>query len=181
MAFSFQLSALSLLLSSCNLPQPQADTVRHFTLDGGVGAAPVANSAQVRPVELAGHLHGRVMAVRVAEHEVTYLDDVRWAEPLDASLTAILRTRLGAVPGGATVSVDVQRFELVRYDGNKVQLSATYSVLPAGAGKTAAQRGGFNATARTWDGKDPGTLVALLREAVGELGDALAEAAAPKN
>ena len=167
-----------LLATSCNLPQPQADTVRHFTLGSEVGAAPVANSAQVRPVQLAGHLHGRAMAVRVAEHEVTYLDEVRWAEPLDASLTQILRSRLGSVAGGATISVEVQRFELVRPDGNKVELSATYSILPAGAGRAAAQRGVFNSTTRTWDGKDPGVLVGLLREAAGELGDALAAAAA---
>ena len=169
--------AALLAVAGCNLPQPQADTVRHFTLGGQVAAAPLANGAQVRPVQVAGHLHGRSMAVRVAENEVTYLDDVRWAEPLDVSLTQVLRARLGAVAGGATVSVDVQRFELVRYEGNKVQLSATYTILAAGAGRAAPQRGMFNATPRTWDGKDPGALVGLLREAAGELGDALATAA----
>ena len=167
-----------LLLSACNLlPEPQADTIRHFTLGGEAGPPPVANGTQVRPVQVAGHLHGRAMAVRVAENEVAYLDDLRWAEPLDAALTQILRARLGAVAGGATVTVDVQRFELVRFEGNQVQLAATYSLQPSGAGRAAAQRGVFNATPRAWDGKDPGALVGLLRAAAGELGDAIAAAA----
>jgi uncharacterized lipoprotein YmbA len=170
------LASVLCFLAACNLPEPQADTVRHFTLGGEVGPPPVANGTQVRPVQLAGHLHGRAMAVRVAENEVIYLDDIRWAEPLDAALTQILRARLGPVDGGATVSVEVQRFELVRSDGNKVQLAATYSVLPAGASQATAQRGVFNSASRTWDGKDPGVLVGLLREVAGELGDAIAAA-----
>jgi len=166
-----------LLLSSCNLlPQPQADTVRHFTLSGPAGAAPVENATQVRPVQVAGHLHGRVMAVRIAENEVTYLEDVQWAEPLDAAITQSLRARLGSVAGGGTVTVQVQRCELVRFEGNGVQLAATYSIVPANGDKAAPQRGAFAATPRTWDGKDYGALVGLLRDAVGELGDAIAAA-----
>ena len=178
-AGSLLLALSSLLLSSCNLPQPQADTVRYFTLGGGaVAAAPVANATQVRPVQLAGHLQGRSMAVRVAEHEVVYLDDVHWAERLDAGLTKLLQARLGTVGGGATVTVEVSRFELVRSEGNSVQLVATYTLLPAGAGKDAAQRGVFTSSARTWDGKDPGVLVSQMREAAGELGEAIATTAA---
>lgn len=173
------LSSVLWLLSACNvLPQPQADPVRHFTLGGEVGPAPVANATQVRPVQVAGHLHNRALAVRVAEHEVAYLDEVRWAEPLDAALTQILRARLGAVAGGATVSVEVERFEPVRYVGNSVQLAATYTILPTGGDKGAAQRGVFTSSPRTWDGKDPGVLVGLLREAAAELGDAVAAAVA---
>ena len=178
LAFSLQLSAFSFLLSGCGLPQPQVDTVRRFTLGGEIGAEPVANATQVRPVNLAGHLHRRSMAVRVAEHELAYLDEVRWAEPLDTALTRILQTRLASVGGGATVTVNIERFELVRYAGNSVQLEASYTILPAGAPKDAAQRGVFTSSARTWDGKDPGDLVGLLHDAAVELGDALAAAVA---
>lgn len=151
--------------------------MRYFTLGGGaLAAAPVANATQVRPVQLAGHLQGRSMAVRVAEHEVIYLEDVHWAERLDTSLTRLLQARLGTVGGGATVTVEVSRFELVRSEGNRVQLAATYTLLPAGAGKDAAQRGVFTSSPRTWDGKDPGVLVSQMREAAGELGDALVAA-----
>ena len=180
----FRLSVLAAalaLLPACNvLPQPQADTVRHFTLSGPVGALPVANATVVRPVQLAGHLRNRSMAVRVAENEVVYLEDVRWAEPLDDAITLLLRGRLGAVDGGATVTVQLQRCELVRPGGNHVQLSATYSILPADGDKGAVRRAAFVSTPRTWNGKDYGVLVGQLREAVGELADAIAATLADK-
>lgn len=169
-------SLLLLLLASCNLPQPQADTVRYFTLGSPAGTNPVAAGTPVRPVQLAGHLHGRKMAVRVGEHEVIYLEDVRWAEPLDEAITQLLRSRLGAAGGGATITVQVQRCELVRSEGNSVQLAATYELVPADGDKTAGQRGAFAATPRAWDGKDYGGLVGLLAAAVGDLGDAIAAA-----
>jgi uncharacterized lipoprotein YmbA len=184
-AFGLRLSAFSclllapctLLLTSCNvLPEPQADPVRHFTLGGEVGAAPVANATQVRPVRVAGHLHGRALAVRVGEHEVIYREEVRWAEPLDVALTGLLRARLGVVGGGATVAVEVERFEPVRNQGNSVQLAAAYTITPDGSGKEAVRHGVFTSSPRTWDGKDPGALVDLMRAAAGELGDAIAAA-----
>ena len=166
-----------LLLSACNLlPQPQPDVVRHFTLSGPASAAPVADATQVRPVQVAGHLHGRAMAVRVAENEVIYLEDLRWAEPLDEAITQSLRARLATVAGGATVTVQVSRCELVRFESNRVQLAATYSIVPANGDKTSPQRSAFTASPRTWDGKDYGALVGLMRDAVGELGDAIAAA-----
>jgi uncharacterized lipoprotein YmbA len=177
-ALSLQLSALSLLLAGCNvLPTPQADTVRHFTLSSPAAVAPVADATQVRPVQLAGHLHGRAMAVRIAEQEVIYLEDVRWAEPLDEAITQLLRGRLAAVSGSAVVNVMLERCELVRSEGNSVQLAATYSITPA-AGPM--RRGAFTAPPRHWDGKDYGALVGSLRDAVGELGDALAAAVEKK-
>lgn len=162
------------LLTSCNvLPQPQVDAVRHFTLSGPVGE--VAGTVTVRPVQLAGHLRSRAMAVRIGENEVDYLQDVRWAESLDDAITQLLRARLASVPGGGSVSVTVQRCELVRFAGNDVQLSATYVIRPDGADPAPAKRGAFTASPRSWDGRDYGDLIALLRQAVEELGDAIAE------
>ena len=66
LALSLQLSALGFILAACNLPAPQADPVRNFTLSSPVTVAPVAGATQVRPVQLAVHLHGRPMAVRIA-------------------------------------------------------------------------------------------------------------------
>lgn len=169
-----------LALAGCNLPQPQADTVRHFTLGSPVMPVPVPNATQVRPVQVAGHLHGRSMAVRIAEHEVIYLEDVRWAESLDSAITQMLRARLGTVGGGATVTVEVERCELVRFDDNSVELNALYSVQPAEGGKASMQEYVFAATPRKWDGRDYGALVGLLHDAVGDLGDAIAAAVAEK-
>ncbi len=177
-ALSAQLSALSLFLTACNvLPEQQADPVRHFTLSGPAGTTAVADAVSVRPVQLAGHLRNRSMAVRVSENEVIYLDDVRWAEPLDEAITQVLRNRLRSVGGSASVAVQVQRCELVRSEGNSVQLAATYTITPPGG---SPHSGSFTAGPRTWDGHDHGALVGLLREAVGELAEAISVAAERK-
>lgn len=173
--FSLQVSAFSLLLSACNiLPQPQADTVRYFTLTSPVAAA---DGALVRPVQLAGHLRGRPMAVRIAVSEVIYNEDVRWAESLDDAIAQLLRARIGAAGAGSVITVQLQRCELVRSEGNSVQLAATYTILAPGG---TTRRGSFTASPRTWAGSDYGVLVGQIREAVNELGDALAAAVAAK-
>lgn len=174
LAFALSITTLGLLVSGCSiLPEPQADAVRYFTLSGAAAGAPVAEAMMVRPVRLAGHLRGRSMAVRVSENEVVYLEDVRWAEPLAEALTQVLRNRLRSIGGGA-VSVQVQRCELVRSEGNSVQLAATYVVTPA---DSEPRTGEFTATRRTWDGGDAGELVGLLQAAADELADAIAAAA----
>jgi len=162
------------LLGACNvLPQPQAETVRHFTLAGPTVTPAVSDGARVQPVQVAGHLRNRTMAVRVAENEVIYLDDVIWAESLADGITQTLRNRLAAISSDAVVSVQVQRCELDRSVGNSVQLVATYLIITGGAGSPVELRGSFTATPRTWDGKNHGNLVTLLSEAVGELADRL--------
>lgn len=174
-AFSLQLSAFSLFLAGCNLPTitpPQADTVRHFTLSTPAGALVGPDAPRVKPVELAGHLRNRALAVRVGENEVVYLEEARWAESLDDAITQLLRARLGAAGGGCTVEVQVLRCELVRFEGNTVQLAATYAVVPDDP-LVPAKRGVFNATPRTWEGRDHGVLVGHLRDAINEFGDAL--------
>jgi uncharacterized lipoprotein YmbA len=173
LAFSLQLSAFSLLLAGCNLlPEPQPDPTRHFTLSAPTGVTQ-PGGVVVRPVEIAGHLRPRAMAVRIADHEVTYLEDVRWAEPLDTALTQLLQAKLAAAPSEWTVKVEIERFELLSHHGNAVQVAATYQATPKGG---APKRGSFTATPRAWDGRDHGALVALLRDAANELGDALAAA-----
>lgn len=172
------LSSVLCFVPGCSvLPEPQADTQRYFTLSGAEAEAPVADALMVRPVRLAGHLRNRSMAVRVSENEVTYLDDIRWAEPLDEAITTVLRQRLRAVGGDGSVVVTIQRCELVRSDGDRVQLSATYTLTAAGGEPVS---GAFTATPRAWAGGDHGALVGLLRAAVDELADAIAAAAAAK-
>lgn len=164
----------TLALAACNLPQPQADTTRHFTLSDPVMTAPVADAARVVPVQTPGYLHRREMAVRVADREVIFLEDVRWAESLDFAITQILRARLASIGGGAVVTVRVQRCELVRSAGNTVQLAASYTISGTANGKPYTKDGTFNATERKWEGQDYGKLVTLIHDAVAELGDAIA-------
>lgn len=161
------------LLGACSLPQAQVDTVRHFTLAGPTTTAAVIDGTRVQPVQVAGHLRNRTMAVRVAGNEVIYLDDVVWAESLADGITQSLRNRLAAISSEAVVSVQIQRCELDRSAGNTVQLVCTYSIVTGGSGSPVETRGLFTATPRTWDGKNHGDLVALVSEAVGELADRL--------
>lgn len=163
---------LVFVLAACSsvLPQPKSDTTRHFTLAVPTETAAVSDGTRVQPVQVAGHLRSRSMAVRVSENEVIYLDDVVWAEALADGITQTLRNRLAVIPSDADVSIQIQRCELDRSAGNAVQLVAAYSITSAGP---MTRRGVFTASPRTWDGKDHGKLVALLREAVGELADRL--------
>jgi len=177
LAFRLPPFAFVLLLASCNLPSPQEDAVRYFTLSGPATGVAVPDAVAVRPARLAGHLRNRDMAVRVSDNEVIYLEDVRWAEPLDEAITQLLRQRLRQVPGDAVVTVQIQRCELVRNAGNAVQIDATY-VISGAAGES--RTGAFTATPRSWDGKDPATLVGLLRDGVNELAEAVAQAVEKK-
>lgn len=177
LAFSLQLSAFSFFLAACSLPTPQADTTRYFTLSAPVTGVAASYAPAVRPARLAGHLRNRNMAVRISDNEVVYLEDVRWAEPLDDAITSILRQRLRQVAGDDVITVQVQRCELLRNADNAVQVAASYSIAPA-SGET--RTGVFTASPRKWDGKDYGALVGLLREGVEELAETVAGAAAKK-
>ena len=166
---------LLLLVSACSsvLPQPQVDSTRHFTLAGPTTTAAVPEGTRVQPVQVAGHLRNRAMAIRVGENEVVYLDDVVWAEPLADGITQILRNRLATIASDAVVSVQIQRCELDRSADNTVQLVATYGILTGGRDNRVETQGLFNATPRAWDGKNHAALVGLLRQAVDELADRL--------
>lgn len=161
------------LFVGCSLPQPQADTVRYFTLSGPVLGETQPVTANIRLVRLAGHLRNRAMAVRVSEHEVIYIEDVRWAEPLDEAITQVLRNRLGSLDSGISVMIQVLRCELVRPEGNTLQFSATYTLTGASG---VVKSGSFTATPQTWDGRDYGNLVGMIRTAVTELAEAVSAA-----
>lgn len=168
------LLAVSILLGAgCNLPQPQPDTTRHFTLSPAT-AAPATAGVRVAPVVLAGHLRTREMAVRVGDNEITYLDEVRWAEPLDEGITRTLQAGLAGVAAERTVIVHVLRCELDRAAGNSIQFSAAYTIRSGGAGGNPLKQGIFVASPRQWDGRDYATAVASLRDAIDELSRALA-------
>ncbi|MEO6993030.1 MAG: ABC-type transport auxiliary lipoprotein family protein [Lacunisphaera sp.] len=187
-----RLVALSTLLGlvGCNiLPEPQKDAVRYFTLStpamqaGDDQASATKDHAEfhgttVRPVQIAGHLRERSMAVRVAENEVIYLDEVRWAQPLGDAITNLLRERLSDVGGNNVVTVQIHNCEPLRFKNDAVELAATWEIVALGGGTPI--RGEFTSAKRTWDGKDYRALVSEMHGAVEELGDAIASAIAAK-
>jgi ABC-type uncharacterized transport system auxiliary subunit len=166
-------------LAGCNLPidPSRSDAVRYFTLSAPAAAA-TTGGVRVQPVQTAGHLHPREIAVRVGESEVVYLDEARWAEIPAEGMTSRLRAALAGVAADGTLRVEVSRCEPDRAAGNTVVFQAGYTFFPAGGGT--AVSGTFTANARKWDGRDVAALVGLYREALDEFGVAIAAALSRK-
>ena len=181
----------------CFLPdiqQAQTDTTRYFVLaEAGlppVAARPNAPRVAVRMVEVAPYLKNRSLVVRRGENEVKFIDDARWAEPLDVSITRLVRARLAAATGRPAapdaglatdylVNVRVVNCEgVVAGAAGTADLGAEIDLLPAGpASAGPAVRKTFRAKSAAWDGKDYAQLAHRLSEAVAELADAVLTAA----
>ena len=196
-----RLAALGLLaIAGCNVvPPAQEDTTRYFVLsDSGLppvipGEASPAGTLRIglRTVRLEGYLKGRQMIVRNGANEVRFEDFRRWAEPLDAAVTRIVRSRLVASPGVAQVyaepfpfdqardydvSIEVTRFEgAVDSNGKFVaSLAATIEISTPGADSRVVSRRSFDAPARGWDGADFDRLAELLNADVAALAQEVA-------
>jgi uncharacterized lipoprotein YmbA len=182
-------AALGLLASSgCNVvPPPQDDPTRFFVLSGAQLPAPEAVQAPsgtlrigIRTVRLESYLNRKEMVVRTGANEIKFEDYRRWADPLDASLTRIVRSRLLAAPTVAQVyaepfpfdqsrdfdvSIDVVRFEgTMGSDGKfSASMAAVIEISTTGPGSRIISRKLFEAPAEGWDGTDFDRLAALLR------------------
>lgn len=187
------------LLAACSLPEAQPDLTRFFVLtaarpkaEATTAAAEAAPRVVLRPVVVPEFLRGRIMGVRMAENEVKFIDQARWAEPLEAGLNRVLREDLAQQPatvrvvdrGGAEHDFDVQ-----------VQLRRCEGVLPAGVARLAARievftadldprlvaQGEFATDIAGWDGKDYGQLARKLSEAAAGLSQRIVELLPAKN
>lgn len=192
------------LLAACSLPEAQPDLTRFFVLTAATPkaeattAAAAAEAAEaaprvvLRPVVVPEFLRGRIMGVRMAENEVKFIDQARWAEPLEAGLNRVLREDLAQQPatvrvvdrGGAEHDFDVQ-----------VQLRRCEGVLPAGVARLTARievfsadldprlvaQGEFATDVAGWDGKDYGQLARKLSEAAAGLSQRIIELLPAKN
>lgn len=182
-------ACLALLVSlGCKiLPEPQPDFTRYFTLSLPAGAemtppAPAKGSnVGLRPIEVAPFLRKGSLAVREGESEIRYDDSARWAEPLDAGVSRVLRTCLQAdpriarvltapfpfeVPRDYDVLVRIAHAEGQRADGRAaVRFLATVEIVrPGDAGEVVARKT-FDAPDIAWDGQDPAALARGLSEA----------------
>jgi uncharacterized protein len=194
------LAGLLCALAACNVVQPaQDDPTRYFVLSepavhaGQAAAAAPGARIGLRAVKLEGYLRRREMVVRTGENEVQFRDYRRWAEPLDAAVARVLRTRLLASPDVAQVytepfpgdqerdfdvSVEVRRFEgSVSPQGKySASLSAAIEVWTTGPNPHVVARRAFVAPAAAWDGRDFDQLAGLLTADVSALGqEVLAE------
>lgn len=195
----------SLLLGACNLPQPVADTTRFYVLSARPDRADATAAAtkhwkiSLLPVDVPLFLRSKPMAVRVASNEVRYVDDARWAEPLDAGIGRVFREQLDAMPEVAQVttgndlvtsSPDYQVVvRVLRCEGDvtgKEGLARFIASVEIHSAKgDRLERDTMRSEVGDWDGKDYGALASKLSEAVRDLASRvpalLEKAGAPKS
>ena len=177
-----------LAISACSLPQAQPDLTRYYLLNEVTQESAVTEVVGepprivLRPVIVPEYLRGRIMQVRVDGNELKFIDLARWAEPLEAGLTRVLREDLAQRPARVRVVArggDEHDFDVA------VNLRRCEGVLPAGVARLAARieifstgldpelvaQDDFSFDVRGWDGVDYGDLAQKLSLAA----DALAE------
>jgi uncharacterized protein len=196
-------AALS-ILAGCNIVQPaQDDPTRYFVLsDPSAQAAQAPAPGAVRiglcTVKVESYLKKREMVVRTGDNEVQFQDYRRWAEPVDAAISRVLRLRLLGAPGVAQVSaepfpigqdrdfdvaVEIRTFEGSATASGKyaASLSATIEISTAGDIPRVVARKVFTAPEAAWDGRDYDRLAQLLSSDVSALGDEILADLPPKS
>jgi uncharacterized lipoprotein YmbA len=138
---------LLLLLASsvgCRTFQPVTDNTRHFILAAPPQPDAEAAAGSIRlglaKVTLPGYLEPRWIAWRNGENEIRYLENERWAEPLEEGMVRVIGRELSRAPEIGTVhfqswsrrTVDlVLRIRVHQFEaseGGKVVLVADYQV-----------------------------------------------------
>ncbi len=171
------------LVAGCNLlPEPKPDLTRYFVLEGGVpGASAPAGAVRLglRTVEIPAYLKTKSMVVRSGGNEIRYIDSARWAEPLDAGLTRLLRAALAtraqvvAYPFPANLERDYDvTIRVLNAEGadEGVRFTAVVVITRVGDTATQVERRVFTAPARVWRG-DYAELAAGLSAAIAGLAD----------
>ena len=186
---SFPLAFAAVLLAAgCSLPPAQADLTRYYVLTTATArsnaVAPAGPHWRValRPVEVPSFLRGKTMQVRVAPNELTYLDDVRWAETLEAGVGRVLRESLegrGEIARVVASPAEEHDFDIavriLRCEGDRekgvARFSAAVEIYSAGPGGARRGRDIFTTEVPGWDKQNYGQLAAKLSEAVDSFGD----------
>jgi uncharacterized lipoprotein YmbA len=190
---SLRLTAIGALLfaAGCSLPQAQPDTTRYFVLGSPSPKAPATDSTAtgvrvaVRTIQLPSFLRGKAMQVRVAGNELSYADDSRWAETLEAGIGRVLRDSLEGRPGIARVVVspgEPHDFDIavtvLRCEGDRdagvARFVARYEIISTAPGAEKRARETFSLEVPGWDRQSYGQLAQKLSEAVDALGEKIA-------
>ncbi len=190
--------AAAAAVASCTLPQPQPDLTRYYVLtpvpshpESKVAGTAEGPRVYLRPVGVPEFLRGRVMAVTLGRNEIRYVDAARWAEPIDAGLTRVLREDLARRSGVQAVlrPTDDHEYEIVlqvrQCDGvlaaHAARLAARIEILSAGLEPKPVAEDEFQVDIAGWDGRDFDQLAGKLSEAVARLSDRLAALLPRKN
>lgn len=176
---------------ACSLPEARPDLTRYYVLTSVMPKSEPATATGERPgvfvraVTAPEYLRGKIMQVRVSENELRFVDEARWAEPIEAGLLRVLRENLEQA---ATVRVVGRGSEAHGFDV-AVQLRRCEGMLSAGAARLAARievfsteldpklvaQEEFVAEIPGWDGKDHADLARKLSEAAARLSQRIAE------
>ena len=176
-----------LAVTGCNIiPASQPDTTRYYVLTTTpaktAAAAPAAHwRVSLRPIEIPSFLRGKAMQVRQGGNEIHYAEEARWAEPLEAGLSRVLRESLegrGEIAHVVASPGEDHDFEiavrLLRCEGDRdakvARLVAVVEIFPPGAGSERRARDVYTLEVPGWDGSY-GQLALKLSEAVDGLAD----------
>jgi uncharacterized lipoprotein YmbA len=192
-----------LLVSACNVvPAAQGDFTRYYLLSAPpppastVVAAPRGFSLGLRSIDVPEYLRTRSIVVRQGANELKLDEYDRWAEPLEAGITRILRAGLVAAPNVGRVfaqpfpldgdrdydiAVTVLHCEGVRsgFIRNTAHFSALAEITTGGPNPKVVARLNYVAPDSKWDGRDCAQLAADLSEAVSGLAREIAAALPP--
>lgn len=181
-------ATVAICLSACSLPQAQPDLTRFYILTSSAkenaSSAGEPTKVFLRSVNVPEFLRGRMFVVRAGENQVSFIDEARWAEPLEAGLHRVIaedlvRQGLRVVPRASEehafeITIWVKSCEGLAGKG-AARLAARIEVAKAGLEPTIVAHDDFVAEVPGWDGKDYGQLAAKLSEAAGELGEKAAK------
>lgn len=177
-------------LAGCQIiPDPAPDATRFYVLTGPLPAQAASFtlgplSLGLKAVSVAPYLRSRSMPLRTDEHEITYNDYARWAEPLDQGISRILQGRLLLAPAVGRVyahpfpfdqprdfdiAVSIVRCESVREGRSLVARLAALIEITRVSDGTVLTRRVFAAPDIPWDGRDHAALAAALSTSVDRL------------
>ena len=106
------LAVATMCVTGCSILQPRPDRTRYYFLSAVAGPGqpseqPVGGDLTVGlgPLKLPDYLSRTERAVRVGPNQLRYIEDDRWAEPMDANVARVLSQNLTAHLGTARVVV----------------------------------------------------------------------------
>jgi len=194
--------ALCAGVSGCNvIPAAQTDPTKFYVLSAPTGGAistlPRSDNRSVRlglrNLDVATYLKDPQIVVRTGSNEVQLQDYARWAEPLQAGITRLLREQLASTPG--VTRVDVQPFPLDQdldfvvavsvlhcegaaggAEGKGARFEASIRISTGGTTPQVVARKVYVAPDAAWDGRNFDALARLLSADVQGLGDAILQA-----
>jgi uncharacterized lipoprotein YmbA len=180
------------LTAGCSvLPEVQPDLTRYYVLTPVAPAAEAAPAPErprrisLRVTDMPAFLRGQLMKVRVADNEVRFVDEARWAEPLESGLARVMRKNfdLRATAVRVVSRADEDRdFAVVLafqdcegvVQTGAARLAARVNVYTSGADAKLRAEEEFSIDIPGWDGRDYCALAAKLSEAAGALSDRVA-------